>query len=137
MAQSWLANVPKQVACPRRGKLVPHTKRLVDRKPLVRSILTLLASEADIALSYLRSARAGISADNVSQVQKWINKAEAIYAFAITYLADLDGNFNAEQCELQSTLADLLELMCSTTGLADRQILEVSVLTGEEKGRLR
>src|SRR5258708_6302113 len=120
MTESCSGLAHNQVVSVSRLELAKRTERF-DREPLARSVLSLLQSEVDIALSFLGAARTEFPSASTCQVHELTNKARAVYTIAVTYLADLDGKFEAER-ELQTALANLLELICSDDKLKERNL---------------
>jgi hypothetical protein len=121
MTESCSGLVHNQVVSVGRPELAKRTERLVDREALAWSVLSLLQSEVDIALSFLGAARTVLASGRTCQVHELTNTARAVYTIAVTYLADRDGNFEAER-ELQSGVANLLELICSIDKLTEQNL---------------
>ncbi len=121
MTESCSGLVHNRVVSVGRLESAKRTEWLLDREPLARSVLSLLQSEVDIALSFLGAARTELRSASTCQIHELTNKARAVYTIAVTYLAELNGKFEAER-ELQSALANLLELICSDDKLKERNL---------------
>ena len=85
----------------------PSGRALYERAE--RVCITVVQSEIDIALGFLRLAEAEACGGNMGHAAELIGKASDIHKVACNYIGDLPTEFEEEKRELQHDVGKLLE----------------------------